>query len=148
MSIPASAIVSVNPSVLSAGGQALDLSGLVLTTSTRVPIGTVQSFSSALDVSNYFGASALESLGAAVYFNGFDGSNVKPAAILFSQYPTAAVSAYLRGASLASMTLAQLKALTGTLTLTVNGVTTTSATINLTAATSFSNAAVIIQAAF
>lgn len=148
MSIPASAIVSVNPSVLSAGGQALDLSGLVLTTNTRVPIGSVVSFASALDVSNYFGASALEALGAAVYFSGFDGSNVKPAVLLFSQYPTAAVAAYLRGASLASMTLAALKLLTGTITITANGVTTTSATINLTAATSFSNAAAIIQAAF
>lgn len=148
MSIPASAIVSVNPSVLSAGGQALDLSGLVLTTNTRVPIGSVVSFASALDGASYFGSSSLEAAGMAVYFAGFDGSNVKPAAILFSQYPTAAVAAYLRGGSLASMTLAQLKLLTGTISLTANGVTTTSATINLTAATSFSNAAAIIQAAF
>jgi len=147
-SIPASAIVDVNPNVLSAGGQALDLIGLVLTTSTRIPIGSVLSFASKEDVSNYFGPSSNEALGAPIYFGGFDDSRVKPAAILFSQYPTAPVAAFLRGGSLASMTLTQLKALSGTISLTVNGAVATSATINLSAATSFSNAATLIQAAF
>jgi hypothetical protein len=46
------------------------------------------------------------------------------------------------------MTLTQLQALNGTLILTVNGTQYTSGTINLSSATSFSNAASIIQAAF
>jgi hypothetical protein len=46
------------------------------------------------------------------------------------------------------MTLAQLQALSGVLTLTVNGTVKTSSTISLSAATSFSNAATIIQAGF
>ena len=147
-SIPASAIVSVTPSVITAGGTALQLSGLVLTASTRVPIGSVISFGSALAVSAYFGASSQEAAAAAIYFLGFDGSSIKPAAMLFAQYPTAPVPAYLRGASVAGLTLAQLQALSGTITLTVNGNVATSATINLAAATSFSNAATLIQSGF
>ena len=147
-SIPARAIVDVIPNVLSAGGQALDLSGLVLTTSSRVPIGDVISLPSKEAVQDYFGPSSDEAAGAAVYFGGFENSNVKPAAILFAQYPVSSVAAYLRGASLATMTLAELQALSGSLTLVVNGVSTTSAAIDLSLATSFSDAAAIIQSAF
>lgn len=147
-SIPASAIVNVIPSVLSAGGQALDLNGLCLTTSTRTPIGSVQSFGSAAAVATYFGSSSAEAAAAAVYFAGFDGGTVRPGAMLFAQYPAAAVAGYLRGASVAALTLAQLQALSGVLTITVGGVVKTSATINLSGASSFSNAASIILAAF
>jgi hypothetical protein len=124
------------------------MQGLLLSNSTRVPIGSVLSFPSASAVSTYFGSSAAESNAASLYFNGFLNSNIKPGSILFAQYPTAAVSAYLRGGSLGSMTLAQLQALSGVLTLTVNGTVKTSSTISLSAATGFSNAATIIQAGF
>jgi hypothetical protein len=147
-SIPASSIVSVTPNVLSAGGPALDLSGLVLTANTRVPIGSVLSFPSAAAVASFFGASSTEATIASVYFAGFDNSNVKPGAVLFAQYPAAAVSAWLQGGNVANLTLAQLKALTGSLTMTINGTPITAASINLSAATSFSSAATIIQAGF
>ncbi|HQT79434.1 MAG TPA: DUF3383 domain-containing protein [Rhodopila sp.] len=147
--IPASQIVSVVPSVLSAGGTALDLNGLLLTDATRIPIGTVMSFPTALSVSQYFGATAPETALANVYFNGFAGSTKLPGAMLMAQYPwTAAVSAFLRGGSLATMTLTQLQALSGTLTISTNGTPLTSSAISLSAATSFSNAATIITAAF
>lgn len=147
-SIPASAIASVIPSVISAGGSALDLNGLMLTSGSRVPIGSVLSFPSASAVASYFGTGATEATLASVYFGGFEGSRVKPGAMLFAQYPTAAVAAWLRGGSVSGLTLAQLQALSGTLILTVNGVVKTSSTINLSGATSFSNAATIILAAF
>lgn len=144
-SIPASAIVNVTPSVISAGGTGLQLSGLVLTASTRVPVGSVLSFASAAAVGAYFGLSSDEyRLAALPYFLGFDNSSIKPAALLFSQYPTAPVAAYLRGGSVASLSLAQLQALSGVLT--IGGAT--SGTISLSGATSFSNAATIIQAGF
>jgi hypothetical protein len=147
-SIPASAIVNVIPNVITAGGSGLDLVGLILTDSVRVPVGGVQSFSSAADVAAYFGAMSTEATLATVYFAGYLGSPIKPAALLFSQYPTAPVAAYLRGGSLAALTLTALKALTGVITITVDGVAKTSSAINLSAATSFSNAATIIAAAF
>lgn len=146
--IPASAIVQVNPGVISAGGSALDLSGLLLTANPQVPVGSVLTLSTAAAVAAYFGASSTEAAAAAVYFAGFDNSSVKPGALLFAQYPTAAVPAYLRGGSVASMTLAQLQAITpGVLSITLNGVVKTSGSINLGAAASFSAAATAIQTA-
>jgi hypothetical protein len=147
-SIPASAIVNVLPNVISAGGSGLDLVGLLLTQNTQAPIGSVLRFSSAADVAAYFGALSTEATLAATYFAGYDNSAVKPATLWISQYAASAVSAYLRGGSVASLTLAQLQALTGVLTINVNGTNKTSSTINLSAATSFSNAAALIQAAF
>lgn len=147
VSIPASAIVNVNPGVIAAGGTALDLSGLFLTESTQTPIGSTLSFPSVAAVQAYFGPGSPEAALAAIYFNGFDNSNVKPAALLFSQYPSVAVPAYLRGGSLAGLTLQGLQALTGTLIVTINGLLHTSSSISLSGATSFSNAATLIQTA-
>lgn len=147
-SIPASAIVSVNPGVIGAGGTALSLNGLVLTNSTRVPIGTVMSFASQLAVANFFGSTSQEASIATVYFNGSDGSTVKPAALLFEQYPAGPVAAYLRGGTISGLTLAQLNAIpAGVLAVTIDGVLKTSSSINLSGATSFSNAAQLINAA-
>lgn len=147
-SIPASDIVSINPQVLSAGGSGIDMLGLLLTDSDRVPVGSVYSFASADDVSDYFGPSEKETSMAELYFAGFVNSTIKPASLLFYQWPVAAVGGWLRSASLAAMTLAQLKALSGVLTVTVGGVDVTSSTITLTSATSFSSAAALIQSAF
>lgn len=146
-SIPASAIVAVNPGVLSAGGNALDLNGLILTANARVPIGSVSTFANAADVAAFFGSTSTEALYAGVYFQGYDSSPIKPGALLFSQYPTSSVAAYLRGGSVAAYTLAQLQALSGILAVTIDGVVKTSSSISLSAATSFSDAAVTINAA-
>jgi hypothetical protein len=147
-SIPASAIASVVASVISAGGSALDLNGLALTANTRVPIGAVLSFPSAPAVSSYFGPTSTEAADAAIYFAGFAGSNVLPGAMLFAQYNQSAVSGYLRGGNISGLTLAQLQAFSGTLTITFAGVALTSSTINLATATSFSDAATLIEAGF
>lgn len=145
--IPASQIVSVIPGVISAGGTALDMNGLGLSTAARVPIGSVLSFPTKDAVASYFGASSTEAALAAVYFAGFDNSHVKPGAMLWAQYPQSAVGGWLRGGPIAS--LADVQALgASTLSLTVAGVVKTSASINLSGATSLSNAATLIQAAF
>ena len=130
--IPASEIVRVNPNVLNAGGSALDMLGLVLTNNTRVPIGEVLSFSNdGTSVSTYFGASSDEADIAEVYFNGFEHSSQKPENILFTQYPSAAVAAYLRGGPVDQLTLPQLKAITGTLSVVVDGYTFSNNTVDL-----------------
>lgn len=146
-SIPASNIVNVTPNVIDAGGTGLDLSGLVLTSGARVPIGDVLSFGTAATVAAYFGASSAEAAFATRYFNGYDGAPIRPAALLFCQYPVAAVTPFMRGGSLAAMTLAQLQAITGTVTLHINGVAVTSASLNLSGAASFSAAAALIATA-
>ena len=148
--IPASAFVSVQPGVIGAGGSGVALNGLFLTTNSRVPVGEVLSFTSAADVATYFGATSLEAAEAAVYFAGFTNRTAMPAAMLFAQYPTTSVAAYLRGGNAAAAyTLAQLNAIAADkLTIVSDGVAETSGTITLSGATSFSNAATIIQSAF
>src|SRR5882672_5951414 len=145
--IPASAIVNVNPGVLGTGGSALNLNGLILTTNIRVPIGTVMSFASQAAVAAFFGGSSTEATKAGIYFNGFDGSTVKPGAILFAQYNNVAVAAYLRGGNISQITLAALQAISGTLTVIMDGYVHVAGSVNLSAATSFSSAASIIQTA-
>lgn len=146
--IPISQIVQVTPSVLTAAGSALDLNGLLLTQSTYTPIGSVVPFASAADVGAYFGLSSAEYAFAQVYFAGYTGCTKTPGILNIAQYPQTAVAGYLRGASLSSMTLAQLQALSGVLTVTVDGVAKTSSTITLSGATSFASAATLIQAGF
>ena len=55
MSIPASTIVSVVPSVLAAGGNPLALNGLMLSQNTALPLGAPVSFPSLAAVQAYFG---------------------------------------------------------------------------------------------
>lgn len=146
--IPIDQIVKVNPSVLSAAGSAVDLNGLILTKSTYPAIGSVIPFSTAADVGAAFGLSSTEYAMAQVYFAGFTNCTKTPGTLYFAQYPATAVAGYVRSGSLSTMTLTQLQALSGTLIVSVDGTQKTSSTINLSAATSFSNAATIIAAGF
>ena len=146
-SIPASELVDIIPSVLGVGGSALDLNGLVLTTNTEVPIGTVPSFPDQPSVASFFGANSQEATIAGIYFAGFDGSNKKPGALLFAQYPKTAVAAYLKGGPFL-LTLAQAQALSGSLTVVMDGYSHVISSINFAADNSFSAIAAAIQAAF
>lgn len=151
--LPASLDVNVAPSVISAGGIALVMSGLFLTQETRVPLGTVLSFANAgqpnpaANVSAYFGPLDKMTSYAQTYFGGFNGGSTTPATMLVAQYNSGPVPAYLRGASVAALTLAQLQGISGTLTITMDGYARTAGALNLSAATSFSSAASIIQTA-
>lgn len=145
MAIPITKDVKINPGVLSAGGTALDLNGLILTDSTYAPVGSVLSFTSDEDVGKYFGSASQEMSMATIYFSGYKGSTKQPGSLLFSQFNTDDVAAFLRSASMADVTLAQLKLLTGTIILTVDGTLVTSTSISLSAATSFDNAAALIK---
>lgn len=142
--IPANAIVDVTPSVLGTGGAGLDLIALLMSTAARVPIGTVQAFASADDVEDYFGASSVEAENAAVYFLGFENADTRPGSVLFAQYNEDDVVAFIRGGSLAAMTLTQLQAINASMSISIDGVAETG-TINLSTASSFSNAALLIQ---
>lgn len=145
--IPASMLVNVLPGVLAAGGSPLSLNAVFLTDDTSVPIDSVLAFPSAEAVADYFGASSREAEMAAIYFAGFDTSATKPSLLYFAQYNTGAVAAYLRSGSFEGVTLAQLQLISGVLTITVDGDAFTTGTINLSGASSFSNAAALIEAA-
>src|ERR1700761_8410909 len=146
-SIPANQLVSSIPSVLSAGGNPLSLNAVFLTQDRSIPIGTAQEFPDAPSVEAWFGAQAVETGFGNAYFGGFVGANQLPGTLYFVQYNEAAVAGYLRGASLATVTLAQLQTLSGVLMVAIDGETVTSANINLATANSFTNAAGVIQPA-
>lgn len=144
-SIPANQLVNVIPSVLGAGGNPLSLNAVFLTEDTSIPIGEAQAFATLEDVQNWFGVNAPESILAAVYFAGFTGANSLPSTLYFYQYNAADVGAYLRSGSFAAVSLTTLQGYSGGLVVSIDGRTVTSANINLAGATSFSNAAALIQ---
>src|SRR5579859_1432392 len=147
-SIPASAFVNVIPGVIGAGGNPLSLNMVAVDNSgdTSIPIGTVQKFPSLPAVQAWYGANSVQAALADKYFGGYIGATSLPSAIYFTQANAAAVAGYLRGGSVAALTLTQLQALSGTLTVAIDGVSHVSAAINLSGATSFTNAATLIQA--
>ena len=69
--IPFSQVVNVVPSVLSAGGIAVDLNGLMLTQNAYAPAGTILQFASAANVATYFGSTSTAASLASIYFNGY-----------------------------------------------------------------------------
>ena len=148
MTIPASVIANSIPSVLNPGGTGLVMNELVLTQSLLMPTGTVLSFPSPSAVSSFFGPSSAEFNYASIAFAGYANGTQLPSAILFAPYNAAARSAWLQSGSLASVPLATLQALDGTLTITTNGTPLTSTTINLTGVATQSLMATAIQAAF
>jgi Protein of unknown function (DUF3383) len=144
--IPADLYAAVDPSVLGVGGTSLDVIGLVLTTNPRVPLGSVLSFPDEIEVEDYFGPGTEATL-AGVYFEGFNGATTLPDKILFAQYNKTAVAAYLRGGQI-TLTLAQLQALTGSLTVVMDGYAHVISSINFASDNSPSAIAAAIQAAF
>lgn len=148
-SIPASELVNIVPSVLGAGGNPLSLNSVFLSPNNALPIDAslgyvVMAFPTLAAVKAFFGQTSPEADAAAIYFAGFTGATALPGNLYFVRYNTAAVPAYLRGGALA-LTLAQLQALSGTLIVSIDGRVYTSANIDLSTATSFSNAASLVQ---
>lgn len=149
MSIPVSNIVTVNPGVIGGGGVPLSLNGLIVSDNEAIPANGGLTFASDTAVKDFFGSDSDEYAWSQTYFNGFNNSTVKPNAILFSKYNAADQSAWLRSGSFAGVALTTIQGFTGVLTITdVDGASFTSATINLSGASSFTNAATLITAGF
>lgn len=147
-SIPASQLLNIVPGVLGAGGNPLSLNSVFLTENSAIPINaavgyTVMSFPTLEAVEDFFGPSSDEADVAGIYFSGFNNATTLPGLLYFTRYNPSAAGAYLRGGAL-SLTLAQLQALSGTLIVSIDGRVTTSANIDLSTATSFTNAATLI----
>jgi len=144
--VPINRIVEMLPNVIGLGGDSLGANAVFLTNDTRMPINTVQPFTSAEAVGVFFGYSSNEYRAASRYFAGFDTASIRPSLLYFAQFNVEDVAAYCRGGAI---TLEGLTALTtGTLTATVDGAAVTSGTIDLTAVTTFDGALTIINAGF
>lgn len=146
--IPANQLVNVQPGVVGTGGSALSLNSVILTQSDLLPANTVVPFSTAKDVTALFGVESPESEVAAIYFKGFTGANIKPGVLYFIRYLSDEdlAAAWVRGASL-NISLSQLRGLSGSISLEVDGNTRTASNINFGSASSFSAAADAIETA-
>lgn len=145
--IPARRFVNIIPGVLAPAGNALDAIGLMLTTSRRVPVGTVQSFASAPSVESFFGGGSVDATLAPYYFDGFVNASALPGAMLIAQYPITGMPAWLQGGNVSSLTIPEIQAISGTLDVTIDGFAYSASSLTLAAATSFSSAAGIIETA-
>ena len=140
-SIPASQIVSVNPSVLSSGGSPLALNAVFLSKNANIPTGQALLFATAESVGEHFGFSSDEYKATQIYFKGFDGSNKKPGRLYFYALNSEAEAGYLLGASVKTTSLAELKKIKGALNVTIDGTEKKAPAVDLKDATSFSDAA-------
>lgn len=147
MSISLNKDIKIIPGVLAASGDALDLNGVILTNSTYAPIGTLSTFTDDDDVGTYYGTASNEYSMAEIYFQGYTNCTSLPGTLYFWGYNTTDVSAWLRSASMSSMTVSALKLLSGSLTLTVDNDTSITGTVDLSSVTSFAGAAAAIQTA-
>lgn len=157
--IPASYSVQSTPSVISAGQGTLNLNGLLVSENSRIPFGTVMSFPDGDAVEEFFGSSSIENVIAnggqtsagnpagTGYFGGFENTLTIPGALLAARYPATAIAAWLQGGTI-GLTLAQMQALTGSLTIVMDGYTHVISSISFAGDNSFSAIASAITAAF
>lgn len=147
-SIPLNYIVSVNPSVVAAGGGNSDLLGLLLSKSTLIPAGTCTAFETLDDVIGLFGANTPETKFAEVYFSGFVGASRLPKRLYIAQVSAAQTPASLVSGNLSTLSISALKALKGILNISIYGVAKGPATLDFSTCNSLSEAATLIGKAF
>lgn len=142
-SIPASHIVKVVPSAIGTGGSAYNLNGVFITSTSIYPTRT---YTNATDVGADLGTDSDAYKFAVVYFQGTTISTTTPSTLFVTRYNAGDVSARLIGATLKSKSLSDLKAIKGTLSITIDG-NAKSGDVDLTNATSWSKGAEIISTA-
>jgi hypothetical protein len=117
------------------------LDRLFLAQSQKQPLYEVLSFGDGTQVENYYGVGTEEARLATEFF---DGCNSCGANMLFTRLPILSARAHLVGGNVSNLTLTQLQAINGTLSITSQG-DLYSASINLSHVTSFKDAASVIQ---
>ena len=149
MAISASQIVQVLPRILTGTGNDLVFNGMVLDDNALLPAATPISFSSADSVGEYFGTTSDEYRFAAVYFGGYNNSQIKPSLLYFYRLTPAGAAPFVRGETLApAAALAAIKAINaGGITLSISGTEYTATGIDFSGVTSLSAAAATLQTA-
>lgn len=148
MSINAGYLVSLTPRLISVSARDLETNGMVLTKSALIPADRpATTFSSASEVADYFGAESAEAVFAQQYFTGLTNQQKAPSALIIGRRIDEDAAAWIHGAK-AGVLLADLKKIkNGAVTITVNGAEKAAANIDLSAATSLSQAAETIATA-
>jgi hypothetical protein len=104
--------------ILYPGADQYGLNRLFLENNNEIPFNEVLSFNSVTAVENFFGVSSAEATLATAFFSDYSGSS---ATMLFDRMPMGGGRARIYGANLGGLTLAQLQAINGTLSLTSEG---------------------------
>lgn len=147
MSVNADKLVQIIPRIIEGGTPGLTFAGLLLSQSELLPAGRVVQFASAQAVANYFGPLSEEASMASMYFSGYVNTTSLPDKIFFARYNGEAVAAWLRGAKYTG-NLAVLQAVTnGAMVISIDNTPHTLPSVDLSAATSFSQVAEAIQTA-
>jgi len=110
MAISLNRLIKVNPSVITAVGNAIDLNGVILSDNDYLPAGTALPFASADTVMARFGSNSDEYKAAKIYFQGVNKATTTPSKLYFARFNRSESNAALIGANL-KLTLVQLKAL-------------------------------------
>lgn len=152
MSIPASQIVTVNPRLLTPGGNDLEFNGLLLSKSALIPASQfVLPFPDPDSVGEYFGFESDEYKAAVIYFLGYNNSFNKPRAIYVALRAEDDRAPFIRGANfptITSQTLAALKQIdAGEMTIELGGFTGTLTGLDFSSANALSDIAQTIQTA-
>lgn len=146
MSIPLNNIVNIKPGVLDVGNNGNNLFGLMLTKTSGLAAGHISTFTSADQVRKLFGDKSVEYTLASVYFSGFTNSDRVAAQLYIAPYYKN-IPVSLTGGSLGSMTLDELRSLSGDMTVNIGGTDYPAKKIDLSSVTSFSDAATKISVA-
>ena len=149
MAISASQIVQVQPRILSGTGNDLVFNGLVLDKSSLLPTAEPVSFGSADAVGKYFGTESDEYKFASVYFGGYTNSQIKPSLLYLYRLCPDGAAPFVRGESLKpAEALTEIKKINlGTFNFTLNGSEVILSDVDLSAVTSLSEAATVLNQA-
>ncbi|WP_347220292.1 DUF3383 domain-containing protein [Chryseobacterium sp.] len=142
-SIPASNLVAIYPAAIGGGGNPLGLN-----TNLFVQDAVYQNYEyfSADLVGQHYGLNSAIYKGAVVYFNGFEGATIRPNSLFISTYNSDEVAAKIIGGDISTTSIDNLKLITGSLSITVDGAVK-NVTIDLSTANSYSDAAALIGTA-
>lgn len=152
MPIPASQIVTVNPRLLTPGGNDLEFNGLLLSASELIPSSQLAlPFPDADSVGEYFGLESSEYQAAAIYFQGYNNSFTKPRAFYVGRRVAEDAAPFVRGGAfnaLPSVTLAALKEVRdGGMSLTLGSHAGALGSLDFSGASALSDIAQILQTA-
>lgn len=142
MPIGASHIVGISPRVLSGGSSDLETNGMLLSKSPLISTNLIaQSFSSAEAVASTFGYESDEYLFAQQYFTGFENAQTSVKTLVIARRIDEACAAWIRSGAL-TLDLAGIKAITdGAFKISVDGDEKSVTALDLSSATSLSDAA-------
>lgn len=139
--IPYSQLVNIIPGVIGTGANPLSLNAIFIDKDEKIPTSSLLEFYDRATVVDYFGSDSDQAALAGIYFNGFDTATRRPGTLFFAGYADAARAGWVRGQAISGMTLLELKAISGTLNVVVDGGVPINASIDLSAVTSFTDAA-------